>query len=93
MFTYYEKYYKGADVSFSTLIICQYSNEEEVYYYEDINYIVKEQALYSPNLNEFSDEEIEYLNQSTIGIKKSIMINVSEKRSQKKRKNYQMKRK
>lgn len=61
MFTYYEKYYKGADVSFSTLIICQYSNEEEVYYYEDINYIVKEQSLYSPNPNEFSDEEIEYL--------------------------------
>lgn len=61
MFTYYEKYYAGADISFSSLIICQYSNEQEVYYYEDINYIIKEQTLYAQNINGFEDEEIEQL--------------------------------
>ena len=61
MFTYYEKYYKGSDISFSALIICQYSNEKEVFYYENVNYIVKEQVLYSQNLEEFSEEEIEFL--------------------------------
>ena len=61
MFTYYEKYYSGADISFSSLIICQDSNEKEVFYYEDINYIVKEQVIYSQNLERFSNEEIEYL--------------------------------
>ena len=33
MFTYYEKYYKGADISFSALIICQDSNEKEEFFY------------------------------------------------------------
>lgn len=61
MFTYYEKYYKGSNISFSTLIICQSSNEKEVFYYEDINYIVKEQLIYSQIIEKFSDEEIEYL--------------------------------
>ena len=61
MFTYYEKYYSGSDISFSALIICQDSNENEVFYYEDINYIVKEQVIYSQNLEEFSDNEIEQL--------------------------------
>ena len=61
MFTYYEKYYKGADISFSALIICQDSNEKEVYFYEDINYIIKEQILYTQNTENFTDDEIAYL--------------------------------
>ena len=61
MFIYYEKYYKGADISFSTLIICQDSNEKEVFFYEDINYIIKEQKLYSQNIENFTDGEIAYL--------------------------------
>ena len=61
MFTYYEKYYKGGDISFSALIICQVSNEKEVFYYEDINYIIKEQTLYSKTTEKFTDDEIAYL--------------------------------
>lgn len=61
LFTYYEKYYKGANFSFSALIICQHSNEKEVFYYEDVNYIVKEQTLYSQNIEKFNDDDIEYL--------------------------------
>ena len=61
MFTYYEKYYKGGDISFSALIICQDSNEKEVFFYEDINYIVKEQILYTQNTENFTDDEIAYL--------------------------------
>lgn len=61
MFTYYEKYYAGADISFSSLIICQQSNEKNVFYYEDINYIIKEQTLYEQNINSFENEEIEKL--------------------------------
>lgn len=61
MFLYYEKYYKGANISFSALIICQDSNEKEVFFYEDVNFIVKEQAVYSQNIEKFTDDEIEYL--------------------------------
>lgn len=61
MFMYYEKYYAGANISFSSLIISQNSNEKEVFYYEDINYIVKEQILYAQDFEEFEDEEIEQL--------------------------------
>lgn len=61
MFIYYEKYYSGSDISFSSLIICQTSNEKEVFYYEDVNFIVKEQEIYSQNLKDFTSEEIEYL--------------------------------
>ncbi len=61
MFLYYEKYYKGSDISFSALIISQGSNEKEVFYYEDINYLVKEQVIYSQSLEAFSDEEMERL--------------------------------
>ena len=61
MFIYYEKYYKGADISFSALIICQDSNEKEVFFYEDINYIIKEQTLYSKNIENFTDGKITYL--------------------------------
>lgn len=61
MFTYYEKYYKGAYISFSALIICQDSNEKEVFFYEDINYIIKEQKKYIQNTENFTDDEIAYL--------------------------------
>ena len=61
MFTYYEKYYKGAHISFSALIICQDSNEKEVFFYEDINYIIKEQKIYTQNTKNFTDDEIAYL--------------------------------
>lgn len=64
MFTYYEKYYKGAGISFSALIICQDSNEKEVFFYEDINYIIKEQTIYAEyaeNTKKFTDDEIAYL--------------------------------
>ncbi len=61
MFTYYEKYYAGADISFSALVICQHSNEKEVFYYEDINYIIKEQTLYKQTVIDFEEEEIEHL--------------------------------
>lgn len=61
MFTYYEKHYKGSDMSFSALIICQGSNNNEVLYYEDINYIVKEQELYSQNIESFGEDQIESL--------------------------------
>ncbi len=60
MFTYYEKYYSGGDLSFSALIICQDSNEKEVFYYENVNYIIKKQVIFS-QLEEFNREEIEYL--------------------------------
>ena len=58
MFTYYEKYYSGGNISFSALVICQYSNQKDVYYYEDTNYIIKEQK--GP-LNDFNEEEMEQL--------------------------------
>lgn len=61
MFTYYEKHYSGSDASFSVLIVCQYSNGKEAFYYEDVNYIVKKQVNNSQNLEKFSDEEKEYL--------------------------------
>jgi hypothetical protein len=61
MFTYYEKHYKGSDISFSALIICQDSNEKEVFFYEDINYIIKEQKIYTQNTKNFTDDEIAYL--------------------------------
>lgn len=61
IFIYHEKYYAGADISFSSLIVCQNSNEKNVFYYEDVNYIVKEQAIYTKNTVEFEKEEIEQL--------------------------------
>lgn len=60
LFVYFEKYYSGGEIVFSTLLIQQYSTEKYVYYYEDKNYIVKEQIIYSV-LTPFSDEEINQL--------------------------------
>ncbi len=59
LFTYYEDYY--TDISFSSLIIMQSSVDGYVYYYEDLNYLIKEQIAYSHTLEEFSQEEIDYL--------------------------------
>ena len=64
MFTYYEKYYAGAYISFSALIICQNSNENEVFYYEDICYIIKEQVLYTQIIEEFENEDVEQLKEA-----------------------------
>lgn len=61
IFTYHEKHYKGSDLSFTALIVSQGSNEREVFYYEDINFIIKKQPLPAQNVEMFSDEEIECL--------------------------------
>lgn len=64
IFSYRERYYKGSDsnICFSALIICQASNKDEVFYYEDVCYIVKEQVNYTPEPDkEFDAEEIDYL--------------------------------
>ena len=61
LFTYYEKYYAGAGISFSALIICQSSSENEVFYYENVNFIVKRQELYTQSLKNFETNEIEAL--------------------------------
>ena len=61
MFTYYERYYSGANLSFSALIISQQSSEEYVYYYEDDNYIIMKQELFASKIQGFSDENLESL--------------------------------
>lgn len=58
LFTYYEKYYDGAKLSFSALIISQCSLNGYVYYYEDNNYAIKAQETYSKELQNFTEEEI-----------------------------------
>lgn len=61
LFTYYEKYYAGAEISFSSLIISQKTESENVYYYEDLNYIIKKQKKYALELEGFTNEEVENL--------------------------------
>lgn len=61
MFTYYERYYAGAKLSFSALIISQQSSEGYVYYYEDDNYIIMKQELFAKEIQGFSDENLESL--------------------------------
>lgn len=61
LYTYYEDYYSGGGISFSSLIVSQYSVDGYVYYYEDCNYVIKEQERYAPKLEEFSPEEIDNL--------------------------------
>ena len=63
MFIYHEKFYGGSDIGFAALVISQSSNEKEVFYYEDVNYIVKKQETYidAVELEVFNDEEIEAL--------------------------------
>ena len=59
LYTYYEKTHDT--IAFSSLIITQYSSGGYVYYYEDYNYLIKEQELYSLELQRFGQEEIENL--------------------------------
>lgn len=62
LFTYYEEFYSGGDITFSSLVVCQSSNEQHAFYYEDVNFIVKEQEVDIPwPVNEFTNEEIEQL--------------------------------
>ena len=64
IFSYRARYYKGSDsnICFSALIICQASSNNEVLYYEDVCYIVKEQVNYTPEPDkEFDAEVIDYL--------------------------------
>ncbi len=61
LFLYREKYFSGADISFSSLLVCQKSAADKVYYYEDINFIILEQELYTSTLKEFSKNEIDIL--------------------------------
>lgn len=60
MFVYYERYYAGAKLSFSALIISQYSSNGLVYYYEDYNFLILKQELFI-NDNQFSKEDFEKL--------------------------------
>lgn len=59
LFTYYERWY--SNLTFSSLIISQGNLDGEVYYYEDCNFLIKQQERYTSNLLPFSQEEIEYL--------------------------------
>ena len=61
LFTYYESYYLGSELSFSSLIISQGSVDGYAYYYEDKNYLVKVQERFSRPLKDFTHEEIENL--------------------------------
>ena len=62
MFFYQERNYKGSEIWFSALIICQASNSNEVFYYEDVCYIVKERTSIARNTAEvFNAEDIDYL--------------------------------
>ncbi len=60
MFVYFEKYYSGGELSFSALIISQYSTNKHVYYYEDYNFLILKQELYR-NDNQFTKEDCEKL--------------------------------
>ena len=61
LFIYHEAFYVGPDdgnKSIASLIICQSSNEKEVYYYEDVNLIMKMQDWIWPENYNFSDADI-----------------------------------
>lgn len=61
LFTYYEQYYSGGGLSFSALIVAQGVVDGVAYYYEDCNFLIKEQAVHTSDLHDFSEEEKEYL--------------------------------
>ena len=62
IFFYQEKHYKGSEISFSALIVCQASNDSEVFYYENEGYIIKGRTSIARNTAEvFNAEDIEYL--------------------------------
>ena len=60
LYEYRESFYYFRTISFSALLVSQYTSDGQVYYYEDCNYIVKEQALFQVP-NKFESEEIEQL--------------------------------
>lgn len=61
LYTYQEAYYSGAEIAFSALLISQCSLNGFVYYYEDFNFLIKQQEIYSSEVNCFTGEEITYL--------------------------------
>lgn len=61
LFTYHESFYVDRSLSFSALIVAQYSSDGYVYYYEDCNYIIKEQPPYQDSGIIFGREKINYL--------------------------------
>ena len=60
LFQYTETAYTD-DVAFSSLLIMQSSDEEQVYYYEDFNFISKEKPYYSYDRPNFDINDIESL--------------------------------
>lgn len=63
LFTYHEKYYNNSNISFLALIITQYSDSKNVYYYEGDNYIIKKQEIYNSEIKTFDENEIIALKQ------------------------------
>lgn len=61
MFTYNEEDFAYSDIAFTALVVCQNSNKSEVYYYEDVNFIVKKKDAPRENKVTFEKEEIEQL--------------------------------
>ena len=62
MFFYQERNYKGSEIWFSALVVCQASNDSEVFYYEDEGYIIKGRMSIARNTAEvFNAEDIDYL--------------------------------
>ncbi|MDE6442423.1 MAG: hypothetical protein K2L12_06730 [Clostridia bacterium] len=58
LYTYYERYYVGTELSFTALLIAQHSSDGFVYYYEDCNFIIKEQERYPLESVKFTQDEI-----------------------------------
>ncbi len=61
IFTYYEHYYLDGPISVSSLLVCQFSDDNTVYYYEDVNFIMKEEKTYSIRNDGFTEEDINKL--------------------------------
>ena len=61
LFTYHEIYYDGGTRTISSLCISQGTYDGYVYYYEDTNYLIKEQEQDSRQYLIFQQEEIDYL--------------------------------
>lgn len=79
LYMYYEDYYVGDTISFSALIISQYSLDGYVYYYEDCNYLIKEQEMRSKELREFSQEEIANLKKANDWGKELVLTKCTKK--------------
>lgn len=61
LFRYYEKYYAGGGISFSSLIVCQHADDEYAYYYEDVNFIIVEEDKTNSAMGKFDDEKVNQL--------------------------------